>query len=139
MIELLLGIYMEVLVFIADLYNSQQCTDFKNFYSSLGIIGPSAYGKEVTRFYSSDIYGYPKANWLEIHQIQNAFGLNVKWDVCKTFSFELHQLYMMIYSVSNVINCRNGIFTDISTGFYGRIGFKPLQKTIKLYCISIQI
>ncbi len=89
----------------------------------IGIIGPSAFGKELHDFIH-DIYGFQKAiGWK--HQIKNAFGLNFK----ANYSKHLIKDTSNHYDITWINNAKIGtVFTDISTGFYGRIGFNSLQK-----------
>jgi hypothetical protein len=96
-----------------------------NFKTTLqfGVIGKNAFGQELQDFIH-DIYGFKKAvGWQ--HQIKNAVGLN--------FNAEYIQLLTKTTTnaldVSWVNTAKVGtIFNNISTGFYGRFGFKPLQK-----------
>ena len=89
----------------------------------IGTIGPNALGKEIQDFVH-DIYGFEKAiGWR--YQIENAFALNLNFDYIKKLKFNN---YIDINWVNNVK--LGTVHTDISTGFYGRIGIKPLQKII---------
>lgn len=91
----------------------------------LGTIGENAFGKELQDFIHN-IYGFKKAIGWE-HQIKNAFGLNFK-AAYHNFLVKDSSGY---YDLTWINNAQIGtVFTDISSGFYGRMGFKPLQKMI---------
>ena len=89
----------------------------------LGVLGPSAYSKPLQDFIH-EIYGYKKAiGWK--HQIANTIGVNFKIDYIKKIA---NDDYLGINWVNKI---RVGtVYTDLSTGFYGRIGLNPLQKII---------
>ena len=115
--------------FAAYLYGSFGINRFyksnKIFNTSIefGVIGPAAYGKELQDFIH-DIYGFNKAvGWK--HQIKNSFGLNFN----ASFFKHLIKDDSNHYDVTWINDGKVGtVFTNLSTGFYGRIGFKPLQK-----------
>lgn len=93
-------------------------TDFQ-----LGILGPNAYGKELQDFIH-DIYGFKRAiGWK--HQIKNAIGLNFNVDYKKLLLKEKSNYFDITWINSGKIGT---IYTNISTGFLSRIGFKPLQR-----------
>jgi len=89
----------------------------------IGVIGPSAYGKELQDFIH-DIYGFRKAvGWK--YQIKDAFGFN--------FSSEYNQFLIKDasnhYDLTWVNTLKLGtVYTNISSGFYARLGLKPLAK-----------
>lgn len=91
----------------------------------IGVIGPNAFGKELQDFIH-DIYGFKKAiGWK--HQIKNAFGLN--------FNANYNQFLIKDpsnhYDISWINSAKTGtIYTNISSGFYARLGFKPLARII---------
>lgn len=89
----------------------------------VGIIGPSARGKELQNFIHS-IYNYPKAmGWRE--QIKSAIGVNLELNYNKHIS----KISSNYFDINNFSILRAGtVFTDISTGIYTRFGFKKLQK-----------
>lgn len=89
---------------------------------SLGILGPNAFGRELQKFIH-DIYGIKDAVGWE-HQVRNAFALNGNITFVKSLIKDS--------SFTNDINWVNSlnvgtVFTDISTGFYTRIGLFKLQ------------
>ncbi|SDS08848.1 hypothetical protein SAMN05216503_1939 [Polaribacter sp. KT25b] len=99
----------------------------KIFNTSLqiGIIGPNAFGKELQDFIHN-LYGFRKATGWQ-YQIKNAFGLN--------FNTEYSQFLVKdasnYYDVSWINSAKLGtVYTNISSGFFARIGFKPLAKMI---------
>ncbi|MCT4698205.1 lipid A deacylase LpxR family protein [Tenacibaculum haliotis] len=89
----------------------------------IGTLGTSAMSKELQDFIHT-IYGYKKAiGWK--YQIANAFAINLNADYIKNIANN------EFLDINWLNNAKIGtIYTDISTGFYGRIGLKPLQKII---------
>lgn len=91
----------------------------------LGFIGTNAFGKELQDFIH-DIYGFNKAiGWK--HQIKNAIGIN----------FDTSYIRFLIKNEANTFDiswvnaARLGtVYTNISSGFYMRVGFNPLIKII---------
>lgn len=87
----------------------------------LGVIGKNAYGKELQDFIHG-IYGFVKAiGWK--HQIKNALGLNfnVNYTDFLTKDKSNH------YDISWINSAKIGtIYTNVSTGFYARLGLKSL-------------
>ncbi|QTD38320.1 lipid A deacylase LpxR family protein [Polaribacter batillariae] len=100
----------------------------------LGIIGAYAYGKELQNFIHN-IYGFKEAvGWK--YQVKNALALN--------FNVEFNKLLLKnntnYFDVSWVNSANAGtVFTNISTGFYGRIGFKPLQNLVNSIAFNSNI
>ena len=97
----------------------------KKIFSSniqLGLIGPNALGKELQDFIH-DIYGFKKAvGWK--HQIKSALALNFNFEYTQFLSKNKTNTLDLTW----VNQARLGsIYTNFSTGLYGRIGFKPLQ------------
>lgn len=89
----------------------------------IGIIGENAFGKELQNFIHS-IYGFKEPVGWE-YQIKNAFGFNVGTEYVAFLGKDASGFNDIFWVNSANIGT---VFTDISTGFYGRIGFKPLQK-----------
>ncbi|WP_275314620.1 lipid A deacylase LpxR family protein [Tenacibaculum bernardetii] len=89
----------------------------------LGALGPSALSKPMQDFIH-EIYGFKKAiGWED--QISDALAVNLKITYIKKLA---NNNYLDVNWVNNI---RIGtVYTDFSTGFYGRIGLKPLQKII---------
>lgn len=89
----------------------------------LGALGPSALSKPMQDFIH-EIYGFKKAiGWED--QISDALAVNLKIAYIKKLA---NDNYLDVKWVNNI---RIGtVYTDFSTGFYGRIGLKPLQKII---------
>lgn len=89
----------------------------------IGVIGSNAFGKDLQDFIH-DLYGFKKAiGWQ--YQIKNALGINFN----TTYDAFLLKNSSNSLDITWVNSANLGtIFTDISSGFYGRIGFKPLQK-----------
>ncbi len=89
----------------------------------IGIIGPSALGWELQDLIH-DIYGFKKAiGWK--YQISEAFALNLNASYIKNLAKNNY------LDINWVNNAKLGtVYTDFSTGFYGRIGLKPLQNII---------
>ena len=90
----------------------------------VGVIGPNAKGQELQNF-MHQIYNYPEAKgW--IHQIHNAFALNLNTTFVKHFK----KLSSSNFDLNSYNQLNAGtVFTNISTGLYARIGLKKLQKT----------
>ena len=89
----------------------------------IGVLGPSAVSKELQDLIH-DIYGFSKAiGWK--YEIADAFALNLNIDYIKKLNYNNY------IDVNWVNNVKLGtVYTDASTGFYGRIGINPLQKII---------
>jgi hypothetical protein len=89
----------------------------------IGMVGPSAISKELQDLIH-DIYGYKKAiGWK--YQIADAIGINLNVDYIKSLAND------NTFDINWVNNFKLGtVYTDLSTGFYGRVGFKPLQGII---------
>jgi len=88
----------------------------------LGTLGKAAFGKELQDFIH-DIYNFKRAvGWK--YQIKDALGINLSATYLKKMGVDASKHY----DISWINNVRAGtIFTDISSGFYTRIGFKELQ------------
>ncbi|MEO9571196.1 MAG: lipid A deacylase LpxR family protein [Polaribacter sp.] len=88
-----------------------------------GVIGSNAKAKEVQQFIH-DIYGFKKAvGWQ--YQIENALAINFKANYVK----QLYKTQNNSLDISWVNNINIGtVYTNASTGFYSRVGLKPLQK-----------
>lgn len=88
----------------------------------LGFIGPNAYGKELQEFIHN-IYGFKKAVGWE-NQIKNALALNFGAEYFK----RIVKTEKDYFDISWINQANIGtVYTNVSTGFYSRIGFKPLQ------------
>lgn len=89
----------------------------------IGVVGPNAYGKELQDFIHN-IYGFNKAiGWK--YQIKNAFGLNFNTNftqfLVKDSSNHFDISWMSSFKLGTV-------YTNISSGFFARMGLKPLAK-----------
>lgn len=91
----------------------------------IGVVGPASLGQELQDFIH-DIYGFRKAiGWK--YQIKNAFALNFN----TSFTTPLFKDKSNYYDINWTNNASIGtVFTNMSSGFYGRIGLKPLQKLV---------
>ncbi len=91
----------------------------------IGTVGPGAFGKELQDFIH-DIYGFKKAiGWK--YQIKNAFGVNFNTN----FNQFLVKDISNHYDISWINSVKLGtVYANISSGFYARLGFKPLAKII---------
>lgn len=105
---------------IKNIYKNDQIL---NTAVQIGVIGSGSYAEELQEFIH-DIYGFKKAVGWE-YQIKNAFALNFNAEYLKTV-LKVKQNNLDVTWVNN-LNLGT-IYTNISTGFYSRIGFKPLQK-----------
>ena len=89
----------------------------------IGVLGPSAYGKELQDFIH-DIYGFRKAvGWK--HQIKDAFGFNFNTDYNQHLVKDASNHYDLTWVNSVKLGT---VYTNISSGFYARLGLKPLAK-----------
>ena len=89
----------------------------------VGVIGPAAFGKELQDFIHA-LYGYKKAVGWE-HQIKNGLGININ----VTYSQFLAKDASNHFDITWINSAKAGtIFTNISSGFFARIGIVPLQK-----------
>lgn len=89
----------------------------------LGLIGPNAYGQELQMFIHN-IYGFEDAvGWK--YQIKNALALNFGADYVKRVLITEEKNFDI--SWINQLNIGT-VYTNTSTGFYTRIGLKPLQE-----------
>ncbi|CAM1345697.1 lipid A deacylase LpxR family protein [Tenacibaculum amylolyticum] len=105
---------------------------FRNFYKNntyfglsgeIGVIGPSAFGEESMEFVHN-IYGFaPATGWK--YQIKDAFALNFKAEYLKELTASSNKYFDLNWKNEATLGT---VFTDVSTGFHGRIGIKPLQK-----------
>ena len=88
----------------------------------LGVIGSYAFSKELQNFIHG-IYGFTKAvGWK--HQIKNALALNFNAAYNKFLVKDTSNLYDISWINSGKIGT---VFTNITSGFLARAGFKPLQ------------
>ena len=98
----------------------------------IGTMGTSAISKELQDFIHT-IYGYKKAiGWK--YQIANAFAINLNVDYIKNIANN------EFLDINWINNAKLGtIYTDVSTGLYGRIGLKPLQKIVNSIAFSANL
>lgn len=89
----------------------------------IGVVGESAFGKELQNFIHR-IYGLKTPSGWQ-YQVKDAFGINFGTEYISYIGKDSSEMYDI--SWVNTANIGT-VFTDISSGFYGRIGFKPLQK-----------
>lgn len=115
--------------FAAYLYGGFGLTNvYKNnkiFSTSIeiGVIGENAFGKELQDFIH-DLYGFKRATGWD-YQIKNALGINFRTEYISLLTKNTSNFFDITWM--NTANLGT-VFTDISSGFYGRIGLKPLQK-----------
>ena len=107
---------------IDQVYKNKQIL---NTTLQIGVLGPNAFGKELQNFIH-DIYGFKKAvGWK--HQIKNAFAINFN----ASYSKELAKDKRNYFDISWINAGKIGtVFTNLSSGFYTRMGFKPLQSIV---------
>jgi hypothetical protein len=91
----------------------------------LGVIGSKAYGKELQEVIH-ELYGFREVTGWQF-QIKNAFAINLSTEyVHHIATNKTNDL-----DISWVNSARLGtVYTDVSTGFYSRIGTIPLTKII---------
>lgn len=100
----------------------------------LGIIGPNAYGKELQDFIH-DLYGFKKAIGWE-YQIKNALGFNFN----TAYSKFLVKDETNYFDISWTNNAKIGtVYTNFSTGFYARLGFKPLADIVNSFAFNTNL
>ncbi|WBX74784.1 DUF2219 family protein [Tenacibaculum pacificus] len=89
----------------------------------VGTLGSNAMSKELQDFVHT-IYGYEKAiGWK--YQIKKAIGINLNIDYIKSLASNNY------FDINWVNRLELGtVYTNLATGFYGRIGLKPLQGII---------
>ncbi|RKF03183.1 hypothetical protein C8N26_2173 [Tenacibaculum lutimaris] len=89
----------------------------------IGSIGSSAFSEELQDFIH-DIYGFKKASGWK-YQIKDAFAFNLKTEYIRKLAKD------NIFDLNWRNTARIGtVYTDLSTGLYSRIGFKPLESII---------
>ncbi|MCL7754413.1 lipid A deacylase LpxR family protein [Polaribacter sp. Z022] len=88
-----------------------------------GVIGPNAFAKEVQQFIH-DIYGFKKAEGWQ-YQIKNSLALNFNTKYIKPIFKSKNNSFDLFWK--NDLNLGT-VYTNASSGFYSRIGFKPLKK-----------
>ncbi|MDX6747010.1 lipid A deacylase LpxR family protein [Polaribacter sp. PL03] len=100
----------------------------------LGVIGSNAFSKELQDFIHN-LYGFTKAvGWK--HQIKNALALNFNAEY-NTF---LGKDKTNHFDISWINNAKIGtVYTNISSGFLARIGFKPLQSMMNSIAFKTNI
>jgi lipid A 3-O-deacylase len=91
----------------------------------LGVIGSNAFSKELQDFIH-DIYGFIKAvGWK--HQIKNALALNINAEYNRFLAKDTSNRFDIAWINSGKVGT---VFTNISSGFLTRFGFKPLQSLV---------
>ena len=104
---------------ISRVYKNEQIL---NTAIQVGFIGPNSFARELQNFIH-DLYGFQQAvGWK--YQIKNAFALNFGAEYLKTILKTKKNYFDVTWE--NNLNI-GSVFTNIATGFYSRIGFKPLQ------------
>ena len=100
----------------------------------LGVVGPSAFGKELQKIVH-DIYDFEEALGWE-YQIKDAVGINFQADYTK----HLIANNSNYFDISWINNAKIGtVYTDITTGLYARLSFEPLQKIINSIAFNTSI
>lgn len=104
---------------IKKVYKNQQILQGE---LQLGVIGPAALGKGLQNFIH-DIYGFSRPTGWK-YQIKNALGINVSGHYAKSLTIDEDNRN----DITLINTLRIGtVFTDVSTGVHGRIGFITLQ------------
>lgn len=105
-----------------------------NYSLQLGLIGPSALGKELQSFIHR-IYGFKEAvGWQ--YQIKNALSFNANSSFIKTLGTSKTNLL----DISWVNTASLGtIYTHVSSGFFARIGLSALQKINNSIAFNTQL
>lgn len=89
----------------------------------IGFIGPKAFGEELQDFIH-DIYGFKKATGWQ-YQIKSAFGFNLNTGYSQFLVKDASNYYDIYWINAAKLGT---VYTNISSGFFARIGFKPLAK-----------
>ncbi|MGY0407279.1 MAG: lipid A deacylase LpxR family protein [Polaribacter sp.] len=115
--------------FAAYLYGSFSINKFyKNNQNlkttlQLGVLGSNAFGKELQNFIHKR-FGFEKATGWK-YQIKNAFGANLNVNYTKFLIKDVSNHFDILWVNTGKLGT---IYTNVSSGFLGRIGFRPLQK-----------
>ncbi|CAM1363801.1 conserved exported hypothetical protein [Tenacibaculum litoreum] len=89
----------------------------------LGVIGSSALSEELQGVIHK-MYGFKEATGWD-YQIKDAFALNLKVDYIKKITKD------NVFDLNWINSARLGtVYTDLSSGLFTRIGFKPLESII---------
>lgn len=89
----------------------------------VGTIGKSAKGRELQDVIHN-IYGFKNATGWK-YQIKNALAINLNSEYIKKLAKD------DVFDLNWVNSAKLGtVFTNLSTGFYSRLGFKPLENII---------
>jgi hypothetical protein len=105
---------------LTKVFKSQQIIKLQ---LQLGVIGPAALGEGLQNFIH-DIYGFDKPEGWK-YQIRNAIGINTSVLYTKRLTVDEDNRN----DISLVSSLRAGtVFTDVTAGFFGRLGFNKLQK-----------
>lgn len=100
----------------------------------IGMIGPAAFGKELQDAIH-DIYNFDKAvGWK--HQIKNAFGLNLQASYQKLIVKNTSNHFDLTW---NSTAKAGTIFTNISTGFFGRMSLWSFQEMMNSIAFKTSI
>ncbi|MDP5105897.1 MAG: lipid A deacylase LpxR family protein [Polaribacter sp.] len=91
----------------------------------IGVIGPNAFGKELQDFIH-DLYGFRKATGWE-YQIKNALGLNLNTEYAQFLVKDSSNQFDITWVNAAKLGT---IYTNISSGFYARVGLKPLVSIV---------
>ena len=100
----------------------------------IGVIGPAAFGKELQNFIHA-LYGYKKAvGWK--HQIKSAVGINLNASYSQFLAKNASNYLDITWINKGEIGT---VFTNISSGFFARIGLLPLQKMMNSIAFGTSI
>jgi lipid A 3-O-deacylase len=100
----------------------------------LGVIGSNAFSKELQNFIH-DIYGFKKAvGWK--HQIKNALALNFNAAYNKFLVKDTSNHYDISWINSGKVGT---VYTNITSGFLARVGFKALQPLVNSIAYNTNI
>lgn len=96
--------------------------NFVKFATQIGVLGKAAKGEELMEVVHN-VYGFNEATGWK-YQIKNTFALNLEASYTKLLTISNDKKVDVYWQNNAQIGT---IFTNFSTGFYTRIGFKPLQ------------
>jgi hypothetical protein len=105
---------------LKKVYKNQQIVKLQ---LQLGVIGPAALGESLQNFIH-DIYGFDMPEGWK-YQIRNAVAINANAFYTKRLTVDEDNRN----DISLISTLRVGtVFTDVTAGFFGRLGFNKLQK-----------
>ncbi len=91
-------------LYVSGLLNAETSTHLDSWRLDIGVVGPSAQGEQITKFFHNVFSGYDQLGW--DNQIQDRLGLNASWE----------------RRWRNIIPISNGIAVDLSPAIGVELG-----------------